>query len=388
MRILIVSHFFLAHGGGIERVAAHMARHLSVQGHHVEWAASMSDDLPLTPDFTSVPLGCVNPTEALTGLPMPIPGPQALARIWKAIGQAEIVVIHDALYCTSIAAMAIARMRRKPVILIQHVAQIAFASALMRGVMALANRMVTRPMLRMADQTIFISETVRSFFASLPMRQPALLQFNGVNTCLFRPGLGDYDHFAMVDEKVPLIAFVGRFVEKKGLEIIRALARLRPSVHFVLVGAGPIDPRQWNLPNVHVCDPLPPADIAALFRQADYLLLPSVGEGYPLVIQEAMATGLPVICGEESARADPGASQWLRGIEIDLRDVDGSALRAAEALDQPPLDAQDRAAMACHARDHYSWEAFATRISEVAKLLIAPRDRRPSEYGSTGSQTP
>ena len=370
MRVLIVSHFFLAHGGGIERVAAHMARHLASQGHYVEWAASMADDPPQDQNVTAVRLRCINPTEALTGLPMPIPGLQAIVRLWSAIGRAETVVIHDALYCTSIAALVIAKMRRKPVILIQHVAQIAFSGRFMRGLMALATRMVTRPMLRIADQSMFISETVRFFFASTPMRRPALVQFNGVDTSLFRPGAGERHRFGMPDKNAPLIAFVGRFVEKKGLGIIRVLARLRPSAHFMLVGAGPIDPRQWNLPNVHVMDSLPPAEIAALFRSADCLLLPSVGEGYPLVIQEAMAVGLPVICGEESAQADTGASRWLRGIRIDLRDIDASALRAAEALDRLSINVQDRSAMASYARDHYDWSAFAARIGDVAEALV------------------
>lgn len=374
MRFLIVSHFFAAHGGGIERVAAHMGRNLVKQGHEVEWAASSADSPSDEQGVAPVLLPCINPTEAVIGLPMPIPGPRALARLWKAVGRAEAVIIHDALYCTSIFAMAMAKMRRKPVILVQHVAEIAFANSLMRGLMAVANQLVTRPMLRIADQVIFISDTVRSFFASSPMRRPALLQFNGVDIALFNPNHGERDHSASPQAACrsgdsPLIAFVGRFVEKKGLGIIRALAHLRPDTHFALAGSGPIDPRQWNLPNVHLLGSLQPPEVAALFRSADCLLLPSVGEGYPLVIQEAMATGLPVICGDESALADPGASRWLHGVRIDLQDVDGSARRVADALDRLNIDERERQAMACYAGEHYSWKAFASGLGELGQIL-------------------
>ena len=370
MRILVVSHFYLAHGGGIERVADAMCRHLAAQGHHIGWAASAADDPPESGTVETIPLPCLNPIEALTGLPMPIPGLRALRRLWRAIGRTDVVAVHDALYFTSLAAMAIAKMRRKPVILVQHVAEVAFASPAMRGVMAMANRIVTRPMLRAADQVVFISDTVRAHFASCRMRRPPLLQLNGVNSELFHPDDNARAKPDLPQSASPLIAFVGRFVEKKGLAIIAEVARLRPDASFALAGAGPIDPSQWQLKNVHLLGALPPDRIAALLRSADCLLLPSVGEGYPLVIQEAMAVGVPVICGEESARADPDASRWLAGVRIDLQDVEGSARRVAEALDGLKTDAEDREAMSRYARERYSWEAFATSIANVAEALV------------------
>jgi glycosyltransferase involved in cell wall biosynthesis len=281
-----------------------------------------------------------------------------------------VVVIHYALYCTTIVSMAFAKMQRKPVILVQHVAEIAFASAVMRRVMALANRLVARPMLRRADQVVFISDTVRQYFAAYNMKRPPLLQFNGVDTAVFHPGEAERAAFGLPASGL-LVAFVGRFVEKKGLSILQAVARRCPQVHFALAGAGPIDPRRWNLPNVHLLGPLPPERIAALFRSADCLLLPSVGEGYPLVIQEALAVGLAVICGEESARADPAASLWLLGVEVDLQDVAGSAARISGILNgigvQPVAS---REAMIDYSQRQYSWAGFAARLASVGQALI------------------
>ena len=369
MRFLTVTHFFEGHGGGIERVAGHLCRHLALQDHTVTWAASAGDAPPVSHEVAIAPLPCINPTEALTGLPMPIPGPRGMARLWSATRNADVVVIHDALYCTSILAMAFAKMQRKRVILVQHVAEIAFASAVMRRVMALANRLVARPMLRSADQVVFISDTVRQHFAACRMKRPPLLQFNGVDTGIFHPGEAQRAAFDLPASGL-LVAFVGRFVEKKGLSILQAVALRCPHVHFALAGAGPIDPRKWDLPNVHLLGPLPPERIAALFRSADCLLLPSVGEGYPLVIQEALAVGLNVICGEESARADPSASHWLQGVEVDLQDIDGSADRIARILNS--MGAQpvaSRQAMIDYSQRQYSWAGFAARLASVGQAL-------------------
>ena len=124
MRILTVTHFFESHGGGIERVAGHLCRNLAALGHDCVWAASSSDPAPADYGVEPLPLACVNPTERLTGLPMPVPGPSALAALAREISRADVVVVHDALYCTSIAAKLIAKMKGKPVILIQHIAEI------------------------------------------------------------------------------------------------------------------------------------------------------------------------------------------------------------------------------------------------------------------------
>lgn len=368
MRLLTVTHFFESHGGGIERVAGQLNRRLTAAGHDTVWAAADEPQLPGAEVAGAVPMPCANLVERLTGLPMPIPGPTALRRLAAAVRGSDAVIVHDALYCSSIAALVLARHYRKPVILVQHIAGIPFANPVLKRVMALANRLVTRPMLRAADQVVFISDTTRHAFATARTRTAPILLFNGVDAAVFHRT--DAEERAAtrvtlgIDDDRRTCLFVGRFVEKKGLAIVRRLAEARPDWLILVAGRGPIDPDAWALPNIRVLRDRAGPTLASLYRTADALVLPSVGEGYPLVVQEAMACGLPVVCGEETSRADPGARRWLYPIDVDLAEPAHSVEQLIAALDT--VHDTDRAAMSAYAIHTYDWSAMAARIAEVA----------------------
>lgn len=363
MRILTVTHFYEDHGGGIERVAGQLSREFNNLGETAIWAASSIDSPPA--DVDAVPLACFDPIEKLTGLPMPIPGVGAIRKLRQAIRDSGTVIVHDALYATSVLAMVLAKLSRKRVILIQHISSIPFRSPALRGILKVCNTLVTGPMLRAADERVFISDVVRRELlggSNLPFR----LLFNGVDSRLFYPS-------SDVQKQTPpaRILFVGRFVEKKGLEVVRAVAAAQPDIEFLLAGSGPLKPRKWGLANVHDLGPLQPADLADLYRSVDLLLLPSVGEGYPLVIQEAMASGLPIICGHPSEQADPAASRWLRGVAIDLSQPEATAERVSRALETYRLSEEDRADMATYARRTYDWRAMAEALLMMAKPTMS-----------------
>jgi len=357
MRVLMVSHFFESHLGGIERVAGHLSRQMRAQGATITWAASAQDVAP--GDVPSLSLPTINPTERLTGLPMPIPGPRGIAALWRAVGQADMVVLHDALYVTSILALTMARLRGRRSVLIQHIAAIPFASRVMRCVMGLANFLVTRPMLAAAGEVVFISDTVRRDLVGDPPRRHYRLLFNGVDSDTFR-SIGEAAQGLPGGKR--RILFVGRYVEKKGMSVLRALAAARTDLTILTAGDGPIRPAAWGFPNVHDLGPQSASQLAALYRSAEYLVLPSVGEGFPLVIQEAMACGLPIICGEPTNHADPEAGRWLRGVPIDLTKPEVAAQAISAALDRPGPTLPQRAEMAAWAAARYSWVSMAGAI--------------------------
>jgi alpha-maltose-1-phosphate synthase len=370
MRILTISHFFESHGGGIERVAAHLCRNWQDQGHGATWAASNADLNPQLETATAVPLRCFDPLEKLTGLPMPFPSLSAMRAINNSVRAADVTVIHDALYMTSITAMIAAKRARKPSILIQHIAAIPFSNPVMQLVMWVANRVVAWPMLRAADHVVYISETTATAFANVPTKRPPHILFNGVDLMMFHDDASrDGDIIAGLN--LPMnrkrALFVGRFVEKKGLKILKQLVALRPETDFIFAGQGPINPAAWEAENVHVIGPQSAGDLARLYRSADMLILPSVGEGYPLVIQEAMACGLPVICGLESTRADTGATGYLTGIDIDVSDTAATAAKCSNAITALSMSDTQRHQMSLWAKSRYSWESMAQAIAQLTE---------------------
>ncbi|MBV1689339.1 glycosyltransferase [Novosphingobium sp. G106] len=249
MRLLTVTHFFEAHGGGIERVAGQLCREFVTQGQEAIWAASDRDVLPCD-GIIPLPLRCIDPAERLSGLPMPLPSFGAARNLADEIGKCDAVIIHDALYVTSILAMVIAIRRGKRTVLIQHISKIPFSSRLLRLTMALANQLVTRLMMRAADELVFISDTVREdLLGSKPWRDYRLI-FNGVDPAIFHPISGDNGtsraHVQWPPGKTRIL-FVGRYVEKKGLAVIRALAELRSDLSFLLAGSGPFRPSDWGV---------------------------------------------------------------------------------------------------------------------------------------------
>ncbi|HEY1124799.1 MAG TPA: glycosyltransferase family 4 protein [Sphingobium sp.] len=371
MRILTVSAFFAGHGGGIELVAGNLAQALAERGHDSFWAAADLDPAPALDGVTAAPLRSFDPIEKLAGLPMPLITLAARRELDRQVAAADAVIIHDALYMPSLAAASSARRHAKPWLLIQHIGAIPYSSMALRLMMKAATRLVTRPMLRRAPQLVFISDAIHREFADVARAHPAQVIFNGVDSNLFHPGMAEERatlrntlHASGFSE---ILLFVGRFVERKGLAVLEALARRRPQSLFLLAGGGPIVPDGWALDNVRTLGKCSQSQLADLYRVADALLLPSTGEGFPLVIQEALASGLPVICGEDSAAADPGAASYLRSVAINLTQPALTADRFNDAINAARLGPNFEAAS--YAAANYNWAVGAERIEALLAEL-------------------
>ena len=368
IRLLIVSHYFEGHRGGVEIVAGRLARALAALGLEVNWAAT-GGPAPLDPAFRTIPLRAWNVAERRIGIPFPILSIGAVRRLWLACRAADAVIVHDALYLTSV----VARIAARKAMIVQHIGAVDYRNRLLRLAMRLGNRLVARPMLRSADRLVFISETIRAQF-DLPAARSATTIFNGVDLSLFRPPAGETekagDRAALAlpaDRKLAL--FVGRFVEKKGLPRLRRMAEARPDIAWALAGWGPIDPSRWDLSNVHVFRDLQGETLARLYRAADVFVLPSIGEGFPLVIQEALAAGLPIATGNETAAADPAATSLLAGVDITDSD-EQTAERFLAVIDRLLAAAPRTEERRQFARDHYSWAAAATKYKALIEAML------------------
>lgn len=396
MNILMATHYFASHKGGIEIVAGRLYDQLTALGQRVVWIAS---DASLAPNGEEngrpVEIGAWNVIEQRLGVPFPIPRPDGLKKIWKEVESTDVVFIHDCLYLTNIFTFLFARLKNVPVVIIQHIGLVSYSNFILRALMRIANLVISRPMLRQADQVVFISETTKKYFEGVSFKRPVLTIFNGVDSNTFRPCQGGETKASLrrsfgLPCDSPMALFVGRFVEKKGLAVLKHAVSLAPGLTWVFAGWGPLDPRQWKASNVHVFDDLYGERLAELYRSADVFVLPSTGEGFPLVVQEALASGLPVVCGSETAVADPEATSLVSAVNLQS-DHATTAKIVVEAMEKL-VSANSKADLQNFRRrqfalSRYSWSRAAERYLGIALSLVPSRSFTPEMRDELSAST-
>jgi glycosyltransferase involved in cell wall biosynthesis len=378
IKLLTVSHYFETHRGGIELVASSLAQELANRGIDVTWMATDASPVSATTEnVTRIGLRASNLLERTIGIPYPLVFLSAWRQIFRETKRADAVLIHDGLYLTSVIASFSASWAGKPYIVVQHIGIVPYNNVLLRSLMSVANKVITRTVLKHADQIVFISEVTQRYFADLKCTRLPQLIFNGLDTNVFRPPGNDIEaievrrHFDL-PASGPIALFVGRFVEKKGLATLRSLAREHRGIIFALAGWGAIDPCKWNLPNVRVFTSLSGATLASLYRASSILVLPSVGEGFPLVIQEALACGLPVLCGCETASADSSACSFVTGAPVDPRDPERTAKLFSQEMARllaKPNTMVERMKRFEFAHSRYSWATAAEQYTDMLHEL-------------------
>ncbi|KIC41623.1 hypothetical protein RA27_10355 [Ruegeria sp. ANG-R] len=164
--------------------------------------------------------------------------------------------------------------------------------------------------------------------------------------CGVNPALYSRPRVRRDDKEIRLI-FVGRLAPVKGLRVLfRALNPLftkYPDLRLTVVGDGPDRPRleadaaQFG-DRISFTGYLPQQEVAQKLSQSDICVLPSFAEGVPVILMEAMASGLPVVAtqvagvgelvthGQNGYLARPGDPEDLR-IYIEAL-VDSADLRA------------------------------------------------------------
>jgi glycosyltransferase involved in cell wall biosynthesis len=167
---------------------------------------------------------------------------------------------------------------------------------------------------------------------------------------------------------------VGRFVEKKGLGVLQELTERVSRAHWLFAGWGPLDPASWRRSNVTVVNRPAAGELAPLYQAADLFVLPSVGEGFPLAVQEAMACGTPALIGQETAAGCPEAGELLLGEPAGADDTAARwAARIEALLASPPALEALRPRVASFAREHWSWARCVERYAAIFSNAI----RRP-----------
>ena len=379
-KLLLITHYFPAHRGGVEIVAGELAARLA-NSHAIQirWLASDMDPSPeRTERLNPIPIRANNAFERYLALPYPFWSAPGLIRLVREVKASDIVHLHDFIYFSNIVAFVAARLFRKPVLITQHIGFIPYRNHALRMLLTILNRMVGALMLRHAERVVFISESVRAYFDRfVRYRQAPAFVPNGVDHQIFYPtdcqGRTDVRKALGLHCDDVVFLFVGRFVEKKGLPLLRFAAERVKNVKWIFAGAGPCDPETWCLPNVTVLRNRTGASLADVYRASDLLVLPSKGEGFPLVVQESMACGTPCLIATETATSHPGLQQVTFAVDVEL---DGAEQRFWERLSILVARRTDlqtmRSTVAEFAQKNWSWDLCAEKYVEILQDFEAP----------------
>lgn len=367
--ILVVTHYYSTHRGGVEMYAGRVAERLAKRGYKITWAASDVNPPPETcAGIECLPMPADNRMEDRLGVPYPLWTTQARAKLREAVRGADVLHLHEALYQGNVVAARTAARCGIPTLVTQHIGFVPYKNPALRAALSIANRRIAMKTLRGSQALAFISETTQEYFKSLGLRHPnAQLIPSGVETGIFAPTGSDARESFGLRKDRPLCLFVGRFVEKKGLPILQRLAQGMPGVQWALVGWGPIDPAVWGLSNVHVFKGLAGPTLAPLYRAADLFVLPSVGEGFPAVIQEAFACGTPVLVNDETAQGytparalmhtvpGPDPHAWIQGV--------------AGLFENRAALCADGRRLVDFAHTHWSWDVCIDRYEQLIQSV-------------------
>jgi glycosyltransferase involved in cell wall biosynthesis len=163
------------------------------------------------------------------------------------------------------------------------------------------------------------------------------------------------------------ILFVGGVGQRKGIKyLLEAYRRIR-SNQTELVIAGPLNCSDAVLApyrnEITLRGRLDQAAVVREMQSCHVLVLPSVFEGFGLVIPEAMATGMPVIASTHSVGPEM-IREGIDGYVLAPDDVEGLAAK----LDYLATHRQEAAEMgrqAAQRAQEFSWEKHAGRVAEL-----------------------
>ena len=184
-------------------------------------------------------------------------------------------------------------------------------------------------------------------------------------------------------ERFPFLGTVARLTPQKGLKyLIQAVSVLRshfPDLLCVIVGEGELRPdleslvRQLGVEHhIHFCGLR--RDVAAILQGLDLFVLPSLFEGLPLSLLEAMAAGRPVVATRVAGSSEV-IEDGVNGRLVPPKDADTLA-QAIEALLTDQVLAQD---LACRGqetiRDKYTIGPVAREYDRIYGDLLRAQIR-------------
>jgi len=244
----------------------------------------------------------------------------------------------------------------------------------------IANRLMPR-----IDHFLSVSEVTKERFVAWSGVDPDTgfvipntIDFDGLRPGPKSPELLDrYDLHGRT-----VLMTMGRLVgpeRKKGfdrvLEVLPAAVETVPDVAYLIVGKGPDRPRLEKKARrlgirerVTFTGYVPDDEKAAHFRLADRFVMPSEGEGFGLVLLEALACGTPVVASTRDGGRE-AVAQGAFGTLVDPTDDEALVEALRQGAFPPARDA---------VRERFGPSAYRRRVHTALRTILGEKEKTPA----------
>jgi len=381
-RLCIVTHTFLPHIGGIERVVYEQSKRLMRKQFDVE-VLTHRNYTPTRYTYDGIKVRCYDALNIgfRLGIPYPIPNVTSAKTFLEVVKSSSIVHAHGHPYLSSLAAAKLSKRYNKPFLLTQHNTFIEY-NGIWDNVERINDLAVGRQTLAAAKKIIVISKATQSYVLGLGA-DPEKIEviYNGV----------DLDRFKLIPEAkvrvreklgVPANAIVAltvrRLVYKNGIDTLLECARMavkeNPEVVFLVVGKGPdfVDVKtrvaQVGIEkNFVLAGFVSDEDLPNYYNAADFFVLPSKsGEGLPLVTLEAMACGLPVVATDVGGISEILVKGFGKIVSPNDPSALGEAVEESTGIKSADLKLKLRQIMT----ERFSWDVNVEKLLRIYEEII------------------
>ncbi len=167
--------------------------------------------------------------------------------------------------------------------------------------------------------------------------------------------------------------YAGNLSLRKGIHILINAWKTLPNANnheLWLIGSKQLPGFVFeNMPHsIKIKENMPHQDLLNLMRQADAFILPTLADGFGMVISEAMAIGLPVICTQNS-----GGTEIITHLQNGLIITAGDEQAIIESINwciKNPNQLNEIGKSALKTAEEYPWSAYRKRlIEEISKRI-------------------
>ena len=382
-KLCVVTHTFLPHVGGIERVVYEQGKRL-LQKQFELMVLTNRIGTEKQYNYDGIRVQCYNSLSIgfRLGIPYPIPNVTSYKPFLEAIKSSDLIHAHGHPYLSSLIASKLAKRYSKPLVLTQHNTFIEYEDSFWDHVELLNDLAIGKQVLELADKIIVVSNATMKYVSRLGADPEKIkLLHNGVDTRRFKP-------LAEMREKIRkklgisrdavVVLTVRRLVYKNGIDTLLESAKMATKKNsrlvFLVVGSGPdfgevkLRAEQWQIQeNFRLAGFVSDRDLPYYYNAADFFVLPSKsGEGLPLVALEAMACGLPVVATNVGGISEVILENCGKIVPPDEPEAMAEAVLDFSYSELSTFKSAARALI----EQRYSWEKNVERLIEIYEELI------------------